>query len=128
MGGGVDKTWEQVESGNRHNGFFVGSFYVQWVMDSGYIKLYLKKPTASDKNWYLKIVYPMQSGEQYKTTVKAKHFNGIIDCVENKEVVEADSWEVWVKFNALLKTEKDQLSDENVKEMRNALHGKLLVR
>ena len=119
------KDWEEVESGNRHNGFFVGSFFVQWALDSGYVDLHLKKPTDKDRNWYLKIVYPRVDGQRYKTTIKAGHFEGIICCIESNEVIELNSWEVWGKLKGLLQAERDRLTSENAKDIRNLLHEKL---
>jgi len=78
-------SWVEIDSGQRRNGKLLGSFYCEWVLDTGYIDLYLRLPLKSDPNWYLKIVHPMLDGYQTKSTIQSKNFLSICAYITGTE-------------------------------------------
>jgi len=71
--------WKEVESKSTqtNNSKLLGSFYCQWVLDDGYIDVYLQHPIKNNKYWYLAIMYPEIDGEEQKKTIQSKDFLGL---------------------------------------------------
>ena len=112
--------WSEIEPGNRHNGLYLGDFYVQWVLDGGYIATYLKQPTLNDSSWYLKLVYPRYDGEQYKTTIRANRFQGILNFLDSEDS-EINLTDVLKKLEVLLRDKGIRVSDKSRQELEKAL-------
>jgi len=112
--------WSEIKPGNRHNGFYLGDFYVQWLLDDGYITLYLKQPTLNDSSWYLKLVYPRYDGEQFKTTIKANRLQGILSFLDS-ENEEIDVTDVLKKLELLLRDKVIRFSDKSCQELEKVL-------
>jgi hypothetical protein len=79
-------SWEEVDSGRRRNGMFIDSFYCSWVLDDGYVDVYVKAPIKSDSHWYLKVIYPIrEDGSVFRKTIQSNNFISLCSYVTHDE-------------------------------------------
>jgi hypothetical protein len=80
-------SWEEVDSGRRSNGMLIGSFYCSWVLDDGYVDVYVKAPIKSDSHWYLKVIYPIrEDGGRLHRTIQSNNFISLCSYVTHDEL------------------------------------------